>query len=40
MNNPDAKRRALGVLAVLFTIITVVAIWNLSQTERSDVTPI
>jgi hypothetical protein len=40
MNNPNGNRRAMGVLAILVTIITVVAIWNLPQTERSDVMPI
>ena len=40
MKNPNANRRAIGVLAIFVTIITVVAIWNLPQTERSDVTPI
>ena len=40
MKNPNANRRAIGVFAILVTIITVVAIWNLPQTEHGDVTPI
>lgn len=37
MINLNANRRAIGVLALFVTIITVVAIWNLPQTERNGV---
>jgi hypothetical protein len=40
MINLNANRRAIGVLAIFVTIITVVAIWNLPQTERNAVEPI
>ncbi len=31
MRNPNTQRRAIGVLAVFVTILTVVAIWNPPQ---------
>jgi len=40
MRNPNNQRRAIGILAVFATIMTVVAIWNLPQTERSAERPV
>ena len=37
MGNPNLRRRAIGVLAVFVTILTVVAIWNLPEIEPDPV---
>jgi hypothetical protein len=34
MDNPNNQRRAIGLLVVFATAVTLIAIWNLPETER------
>jgi hypothetical protein len=36
MENPNTQRRAIGLLVVFATILTLIGIWNLPETERQS----
>jgi hypothetical protein len=33
MDNPNTQRRALGLLVIFATVLTVIATWNLAETS-------
>jgi hypothetical protein len=33
MENPNTHRRSIGLIAVLVTVLTLIAIWNAPETE-------
>jgi hypothetical protein len=35
MENPSTQRRSIGLLVVLATVLTLLAIWNLPEAEES-----
>ena len=35
MENPNTQRRSIGLLVAFATVLTLLAIWNLPETEES-----
>ena len=36
MENPNTQRRALGLLVIFATVLTLIATWNLTETSGTE----
>ncbi len=36
MDNPNTQRRSIGLLVIFATVLTLIAVWNLTETARTE----
>ncbi len=36
MDNPNTQRRSIGLLVIFGTVLTLIAVWNLTETARTE----
>jgi hypothetical protein len=36
MDNPNTQRRSIGLLVIFATVLTLIAVWNLTETASTE----